>query len=299
MKLKEPLLYIFLILLIILICLNSEFVSKAFSEGLQIWYTGIVPLLLPFLLLSGLFMSVVSFDGKNKTGALIILFVCSMLCGYPVGAIVINKLYGNKIISKKFAYAAMPLCNNVSPMFLLGYIYDFYTSDVMSVPMTLLVIYIPQILYFTIYLVINLIFKKNVNSNDDFTQVFPELAASDDGNLSIIESSIETITTIGVYIAVFSVISSVMISLSNGILPVKIAACYMEITKGITTLNEIISDTTKKTASIMSVASFGGVSSLLQSMHILKQTKLSFCAYGFGKLICCIFTYMITLCIIN
>ena len=301
MKLKEYLLYGFFIILIILICINSDFVSEGFSEGLSIWYNSIVPLLLPFLLLSGLLMSLIDFESGGKAGALIILFVCGLLCGYPVGAIIINRLYSKNIISKKFAYAIMPLCNNVSPMFLLGYIYNDYVKGYMSVCEILSVIYIPQIIYFVLFQVISRPAFRNRNNgsgNSIFSSALPEIAASEENTADIIENSISTITVIGVYIAVFSVISNIMFYFSNDFMPLKIAACYMEITKGISSINQIIPDITKKTAFILSVTSFGGVSSLLQSMHILKQTKLSFFAYTFGKLICCFASYIITTCMI-
>ncbi len=243
-------------------------------------------------------MSFVDFENGSKVFALALLFVCGLLCGYPVGAIIINRLYSKNIISKKFAYAVMPLCNNVSPMFLLGYIYNGYVKAYMSVYEIIFVIYIPQIIYFVLFYVITGLIsrkKNNYPGKYNFTSFLPEIAASEDDTENIIENSISTITVIGVYIAIFSVISNIMLQLSNNLMPMKIAACYMEITKGISTLNQIIPDITKKTAFILSITSFGGVSSLLQSMHILKQTKLSFFSYSFGKLICCLATYIITI----
>ena len=50
-------LYPAFILLVIVLCLNSSFVSKSFAEGLVLWYNNLVPLLLPFLLISGFFLS--------------------------------------------------------------------------------------------------------------------------------------------------------------------------------------------------------------------------------------------------
>ena len=119
-------LYPAFILLVITLCLNSSFVSKSFAEGLVLWYNNLVPLLLPFLLISGFFLSMIDWEHPNRAGCLILLFLCGLFCGYPVGAIAIGRLYKNQVISKDFAHAIMPLCNNISPMFLMGYVCNRY-----------------------------------------------------------------------------------------------------------------------------------------------------------------------------
>lgn len=290
MKLKDLLVYVFFIALIFVVCINSDFISKSFAEGLQVWYNNLIPVILPFLLISGLFISLIDFDKTNKTASLILLFICGLTCGYPIGAIVINGLYSKGIISESFAYAVMPLCNNISPMFLIGYIYNQYINGMLSLPLTVFVIYIPQLLYFTINMVICFILGKNKALS------FKEFAATDgeEASTNIIERSIETITVIGVYICIFSVISNLLFEASGNHNVLQIISCYMEITKGIPALSALINDSTKKTAFILSLASFGGVSSLVQSMHILKQTKLSFFKYCSGKLICCLLTYILS-----
>lgn len=312
MKNHSILLYICFIALVLLLCLNSDFIAAGFAEGLQLWYNNLVPLLLPFLLLSGFFLSFVDFERPNKAACLLLLFICGLFCGYPIGAIAINKFYRHGVISKSFAYAVMPLCNNVSPMFLLGYIYRNYFAGQFSILFLLAAIYLPQICYVVLYLVLTHFYAGNRHAffdsslsadyaaPTDNTAACSECAATAaEHDSSIIETSIMNITVIGVYIAIFSVLYNIMTFYSHDLLPIKIAACFMEITKGIPGLDALISSPIQKTALILSVTSFGGVSSLLQSMHILKETKLSFLAYTFGKAICSLFTYLITVQILS
>lgn len=80
---------------------------KSFAEGLVLWYNNLVPLLLPFLLISGFFLSMIDWNHPNRAGCLILLFLCGLFCGYPVGAIAIGRLYKNQVISK---ISPMPLC---------------------------------------------------------------------------------------------------------------------------------------------------------------------------------------------
>ena len=99
-------LYPAFILLVIVLCLNSSFVSKSFAEGLVLWYNHLVPLLLPFLLISGFFLSMVDWEHPNRAGCLILLFLCGLFCGYPIGAIAKTTSY-QKILP-------MPLCLSVT-----------------------------------------------------------------------------------------------------------------------------------------------------------------------------------------
>lgn len=144
-------LYPAFILLVIVLCLNSSFVSKSFAEGLVLWYNNLVPLLLPFLLISGFFLSMIDWEHPNRAGCLILLFLCGLFCGYPVGAIAIGRLYKNQVISKNFAHAIMPLCNNISPMFLIGYVCNQYLNGQINTINVLAVIYLPQICYAILY----------------------------------------------------------------------------------------------------------------------------------------------------
>ena len=314
-------LYPAFILLVIVLCLNSSFVSKSFAEGLVLWYNNLVPLLLPFLLISGFFLSMIDWEHPNRAGCLILLFLCGLFCGYPVGAIAIGRLYKNQVISKNFAHAIMPLCNNISPMFLIGYVCNQYLNGQINTINVLAVIYLPQICYAILYYLLSKnslhisLFKQNKKTvhrspNDakdlqiplsETTGTMSEYAAAQDIGISpsVIENSITTITVIGIYVAVFSVLYNLAIACGGNIPTFHILACYLEITRGLSELSVFPLSSIQKTALILSVTSFGGVSSLFQSMHILKDTKLSFVRYTFGKCICAVFSYLMTLLFLN
>lgn len=57
----------------------------------------------------------------------------------------------NQVISKDFAHAIMPLCNNISPMFLMGYVCNRYLNGQINTITVLAVIYLPQICYAILY----------------------------------------------------------------------------------------------------------------------------------------------------
>lgn len=321
LSIRSLCLYLAFILLVIVLCLNSSFVSKSFVEGLVLWYNNLVPLLLPFLLISGFFLSMTDWDHPNRAGCLILLFLCGLFCGYPVGAIAIGRLYKNKIISEDFAHAIMPLCNNISPMFLMGYVCKQYLDGQINTITVLAVIYLPQISYAVLYYLISKtswhisLFKTNkktmyaskneqINvqtSLSETANTLSEYAAAQDAGPapSVIENSITTITVIGIYIAIFSVLYDLAITCIGNIPALHILACYLEITKGLSELSVLPFSSMQKTALILSVTSFGGVSSIFQSMHILKETKLSFMRYTSGKCICAVFSYLMILLLLS
>lgn len=293
--------------LILFVCTHVNLVVQGTTEGLSVWYNNLVPVVLPFLLISGYFLSSLNLEHLNKTQAIFIILVIGLFCGYPVGAIVISRLYQSESIDTRTAYALMPLCNNVSPMFLTGYIYQQYMHQFMPLYIMLGFIYVPQILYAGGYLLSSHLYSYLHRSKPHSTTIHssdsqPEIAATQEckGHTpqnvrpSVMENSISTITIIGLYVVIFSVISSVIMHYNNtGMISVKMVTAFLEITKGIPDIYELPIHTQIKTALILSLTSFGGISSIFQSVHILKESKLSLSAYILGKLICGTITCMI------
>jgi hypothetical protein len=232
-------------------------------------------------------MSLLDFDNLKISQAMFMLMICGLMCGYPIGAIVINKLYMKHVISRDTAYALMPLCNNVSPMFLVGYVYNTYLRVYMSIPQLLLIIYTPQIIYAIIYII-----AAGATSNSKETSALNESeTVSTINSQSFIESSIQTIAIIGIYIVIFSILYDLIMHYNvNDIASIHITACFLEITSGIPELNNYINDIHIRTALILALTSFGGLSSILQCMHILKESKLALAKYISGKVICSLTT---------
>ena len=77
-----------------------------------------------------------------------------------------------------------------------------------------------------------------------------EYATAQDDNYmsSVIENSITTITIIGIYVAIFSVLYDLVIAFTGGIPILHILACYLEITKGLSELSALSLSHVQKTA---------------------------------------------------
>lgn len=281
------------LLLILFVCTHSQLVIQGTTEGLAVWYNHLVPVVLPFLLISGFFIANLKLDHLNKTQSILIILLTGLFCGYPVGAIVISRLYQAGSINSRTAYALMPLCNNVSPMFLIGYIYQQYLHQYIPLYMMLGLIYAPQILYAIIYLLLTSFHPQPETATTPEQTRHTSLNSS-----SVMENSISTITIIGIYIVIFSVCNSIIMYYnSTEITPIKITSAFLEITKGIPDIYQLQMSAQIKTALILSLTSFGGISSIFQSVHILKESKLSLSSYILGKLLCSFITCVI-ICIL-
>jgi hypothetical protein len=111
------------------------------------------------------------------------------------------------------------------------------------------------------------------------------------GSSSYIDESIHTVCIIGIYIVIFSVLSNLIIELLPGNLW-QLVTAFFEITKGSATIIELIPTGNKRTALLLSLCAFGGISAIFQSIHILKEAGLPLHKYIFGKSICAAATYI-------
>ena len=101
----------------------------ASKEGMQLWLNVLLPVLLPFLILTGILIHT-NMAGKllqpveviwNKvlgvSAAGAYAVIVGALCGYPVGAKIISDLYENHQISESEAKYLLTFTNHASPVF--------------------------------------------------------------------------------------------------------------------------------------------------------------------------------------
>ena len=93
---------IFLICFIatLILIINNSILTEAASYGLMLWYNNIVPLLLPFLLISEVILS--NSINNKKSNPIFIIISSGLLCGFPIGSKTISYFYTyNKITYQK------------------------------------------------------------------------------------------------------------------------------------------------------------------------------------------------------
>ena len=124
----------FLIGLFLLMLFSPETVATGAANGLLLWYRQVLPVLFPFLLITGLMIRTESISLINHTLSPILKpflgisenasfsVVCGFLCGFPVGAKSCSDLTDKGKISSAEGEYLLSFCNNVSPAFLTGYV---------------------------------------------------------------------------------------------------------------------------------------------------------------------------------
>ena len=108
--------------------------AQGCTLGLTLWYTSVLPSLLPFFILSGLLIRTGAFRFLNRIFSPVLTrifpvssdgsyaILMGYLCGFPMGAKVIAELVAHQHISREEGSYLMVFCNNVSPAFFVNYI---------------------------------------------------------------------------------------------------------------------------------------------------------------------------------
>lgn len=280
-----------LIIALITLIGNHELVVAGAQYGLMLWYQDVLPLLLPFMLISNLFVLKTCKQKNNRKQAIILLFMLGVLCGYPLGAKIASDFTGKKILDKTTASVLLPLCNNISPMFLSGYICHVILKDRYSFIFLLGMLYLPYIAFVVIQLLI-------INYNNQKQRHKPSLCsniqANDQSctntlssNDSIVLQSIIQITYVGFYIMLCSILIQFVMKIPGITSNVSTTLCgILEITQGAKAISNACFPPEIKTALILACTSFGGISALFQTNQVIQKSGLSLSGYFFKKLMC-------------
>lgn len=308
----------------VLMLLQSSLVLKYAKEGLVNWASCVLPLLLPFIILSKfwiryeipeLFFSRIKkvFPTHTRLSVTFPVFLVGLCSGFPVGAIFISHYYQNNTLDKRQAENLLPLASFVSPMFVMGYIRSQTGLRGPSWLFYLFTLYFPVLLCFFLLQIFDgrisktgMIQKKSSHHMHSLSRkmVSKRCMCSLNNSLSkptltedVWIPSLEVIFIIGIYMMIFSVLSGLLTQLHLFQHPAcTFLLANLEVTTGIHLLaaNELYS------AKIMyaltaAAASFGGLCTIAQVQTVLSQTDLSLKPYIKIKLLTATCTFLLQL----
>lgn len=303
-------LYIYSLLAIILCIVILSFPSACLSfslNGLNLWFTKMIPALFPFMVLSGIIirMDLVSTCVKALEPVLGKIFrvsssciygiVVGFLCGFPMGAHTTAQLYEHKIISKDEASFLLAFCNNIGPVYFLSFVLP--TLGIQSPALYVFGMYGLPLLYgvFLRYVIYDSKLSFHSALSQKTSLPLPLFEALDES----ITNALSGITKLGGYMIFFNLLF-ILPSLIAGFLPLKetyesiligAVGCLLEITGGIGLLQAQLPNL------VLCILPFGGVSCIAQTYSMIKTTDLSLTEYVMHKMILTaitVFFYLLT-----
>lgn len=269
------------------------------SNGLLLWFQTILPTLLPFIILSNLLIHTNSVHYISKLLKPFIqrIFQVSevasyavlvgFLCGYPMGAKVVADLVIAKRISSKEGRYLLSFCNNTSPMFMISFIVIQNFKDESLLVGTLLILLLSPVLC-------SFLFRKFYGAS------ITSEAETDDFNrkicfhFNIVDSCImngfETITKVGGYIILFSILFSLCSKL-----PITWLLPTLEISNGIPWIVNSGLDLSFTFPFVLALTSFGGFCAVAQTYSMIQETEFSIFPYIIQKLITALVTSLLAI----
>ncbi len=270
------------------------------SNGLLLWFQIVLPTLLPFIILSNLLIHT---NAVIYISAIVKPFVqrlfcvsdygcytvfVGFLCGYPMGAKVVADLIQTEKISQQEGQYLLSFCNNTSPMFIISFIVMQNLKNESLLLGTLVILYLAPVLC-------SFLFRRFYQAKKN---VFIETNHSKEGfcfdfNLfdNCIMNGFETITKVGGYIILFSVLFSICqtVSYTKYVLP------FLEITNGIHWISNNIQPLYITFPLVLTLTSFGGFCAIAQTNSMIQESKLSILHYIIQKLITAVVTSLLAM----
>ncbi|MBQ9768424.1 MAG: transporter [Lachnospiraceae bacterium] len=299
--------------LLLFLCLLLLFPGTCLSgakNGLLLWFNQVLPSLLPFLILSTLFLSTGLSDllAGKLSPLLSPIFRCSpsgcyaivigLFTGLPVGAKTIASLIEKGQITKKEGQYLLPMCNNMSPLFILGYI----SVSVLQVP-NLRYLILATVVLASMLAAVLLRPKESPHASAPTVSetVTPSKRFSFSFLLldSAIEQAFAVLTRVGGYMVLFSVLAALLTKLP---LPPFALACIgsiLEVTTGSSALAALAPPKPLLISLTAAFVSFGGLSTAAQTKSVLTGTGLPLAHYLFTKTLAALFTALLLLVVLR
>lgn len=303
-----------IVLFMIFMLLYPSAAFRGASSGLLLWFYNVLPTLLPFIILSNLMVRLhitrqisrvfypvlgrifhVSCEGCYP-------ILIGFLSGIPMGAKATADLLNENKISRSEGRFLLSMCNNASPMFILGYI----ALTQLKLPHIkyhlFAIIYGSAIISALIFRFFYSRFSKDSSSGLSSGEVLPDTKVRSSSRFSfeLLDSSImngfEVVTRIGGYIILFSILAQILkeIGPDTGVLKACLMG-FLEITTGVSQVCSLNIDVKMKIVLVAALTSFGGFSAVAQTKSVLQGSRLSIGPYLVVKFINIIVTMLLCL----
>ena len=259
--------------------------------GLNLWFSTLVPTLLPFMVFSNFLIQshliedliylpgrfTQKYLGLSTSG--LYAFLCGFFFGYPSGAKILSDLLKTDQISQREASWLLGFCNNVSPAFLITYFLTLHLAHPEKIPLTFLLLYgIPAFLCLSF-----LFFRRTPHPFREKKTSKPvlSLALLD----ACIYDAITVLLKLGGYILLFAILSNAITYIPYlSLQKASFLISALEITNGIPAISDAF-PYPESYLLLLPFLAFGGFCSIMQTGSVIKDTPLSLRNYFFTKIL--------------
>lgn len=301
---KKIIYSIILSILALYILFSPADAIKAASYGLLLWYSKMLPTLLPFAILSYIFVAAGLLDRPCKVlhrclkGILpvssegIYPLFAGFLFGFPLGSRITAQLVEEGRMSAVQGNRLFPVCNNISPVFISGFILSASLKRPELTGITLLILYGPPLAFFILQgKLFPLKGQAGANPVPARSLLQKKAASRSQINFKIIDAGImsgfETLTKLGGYIMLFAILAQMTTSLPFGNPFLKsLLVGVTEITNGIACISGSGLPFARKYLLTVFCTAFGGLSGLAQTASMVRAAGLSMAAYIRTRVLC-------------
>lgn len=304
---RHPALTIPILILFFSMLSFPQTVFTGASYGLVLWFRHVLPTLLPYMILINVLICTPALHwicritstflcpllGTSYYGTFAVL--TGFLCGYPMGAKTTSDLLNVNKISRSEASYLLSFCNNTSPAFILSYIVAQNMKERnLCIPFFLILTFTPLMLSFIFRL-----FYRLPESSCSFPQVTPGSFSNPSESISdsfldrCILNAFESVTKVGGYMMMFSVLIQLLASVLPNTIFSLLLYSSLEISTGIRLLFSSALYTTEKIILCAFLTSFGGWCCIAQTYSMISGSQLPILPYIAEKLVTALVTSLL------
>ena len=309
----KSLLTFVLLFLIVCLVISPEIYMNSILNGIILWFRAVLPALFPFFFLTTMITELGGVQAiarvfqpitrkiYNVGGLGAYVFVMSIISGYPIGAKITSELHAKGLLTSNECARLTTFTSTSGPLFIIGTV-GFAMFGNKSAG---LIIFIAHILGS----LVNGLFYRKYKVDKSSQIISNEKSLSNIDNLlsHSISNSILSVLMVGGYIALFFMLTDILVNLGFlaffgnilsaflGIFGITsaysfpIASGLVEMTRGCFELSLIFTDIKFAGALATFIISFSGLSTIIQAMTFLSKCKVRFGFFVFQK-----FTHALT-----
>ncbi|MEK5206460.1 hypothetical protein [Psychrobacillus sp. FSL H8-0510] len=263
--------------LIILLFLQPGVAHKGALEGMRIFTTALLPYLLPYLVITQLFIrSKNSFlNTTNKYKMYLNIYLLSAIGGFPSGAAVITSLKDIGTLNKNNASWLLAICHAPSPMFVIGFVgIEIFHAEIAGIKL-LIIIHAVNLVFLLVFIVLSPPIHQSTHIQKPSESPFQESIKETYQILLLIGTTVIFFTTVS--FIVFESVKEILPNISPTLLV--FVASLFEMTGGISLAGEMLSGSALLPLVVAFIIAFSGISIHMQIIVLAQKANISIRKY--------------------